>query len=98
MIRPHNPARMRRDTLLRTLRRRRGLYQYQAAMEFGVTEVFWSRYEGGLLPIPDGLLAEVAQAWRAPALLAQHPCVAAWVELHGGDGPRDPAPSQAQVA
>ena len=95
MNRSHNPSRVRRDTLLRTLRRRRGLYQYQAAMQFAVTEVSWSRYEGGLLPIPDALLAEIAKAWRAPDLLAAHPCVAAWVALRGDDGPRDPAPSQA---
>lgn len=82
---------------LRSTRRARGLLQYQAAEQFGVTEWSWSRYETGRYPIPPDVLVAVALFWNAPQLLAAHPICAAYRVLSGDHDPRDPAP-QARAA
>lgn len=89
----HDKRRLPLVTALRVARRRRGMYQYQAARQFAVSEVSWSRYETGMLPFPDDLRVRVALAWFAPELLRDHPVVAAWLSM-GDSGPRDPAPAR----
>lgn len=88
------PVRLADDVsaTLRATRKARGLYQFQAAKEFGVTEVSWSRYETGALPVPEDLLVVAALRWNAPQLLGAHPMVAAYRALSGDYDPRDPAP------
>ncbi|MDE3095780.1 MAG: helix-turn-helix domain-containing protein [Chloroflexota bacterium] len=78
---------------LRRLRRERGLFQFQAAVEFGVSEVAWSRYETARCPVPDDLLMVVALSWHEPRLLDAHPLVALrrWMST-GPDDPLTPAP------
>ena len=85
-------------TALRDARRRRGLYQYQAAESFFCSEFRWSRYETGSIPIPEDLLAQVALAWREPRLLLAHPCVAAYRALGGAGGDPDPDPATPKAA
>ena len=92
------PVRLADDVsaTLRAARRSRGLYQFQAAREFGVSEFSWSRYETGRLPVPDDLLQAVAYRWGAPQLLAAHPLVAAYRVLAGDPDPTPPgAPARA---
>ena len=75
-------------TALRDARRRRGLYQYQAAESFFCSEFRWSRYETGSIPIPEDLLG----------LLLAHPCVAAYRALGGAGGDPDPDPATPKAA